>query len=99
MSYYVTTTKDLLTKEQRMQLTRIVDVLDEADDLLNDIWNTLDHDVTDTLDDDGTEMENFRGDLAEFIFGWVMGEKMVEIDAKMRMYSNLNRTAEYLKNK
>jgi len=99
MSYYVTTTKDLLTKGQRMQLNRIADVIDEAEDFLNDIWSTLDHIVTDTLEDDGTEMENFRVDLAEFIFGWVMGEKMVEIEAKKTMHKNLNETAEYLKNK
>lgn len=100
MSYYVTTKTDILTKGQRMQYDRIVDVVNEADDFLNDIWNTLDHYVTDTLDDDGTEMENFRGDLAEFIFGWVMGEKMVEIDAKMMTHNNLlNRTVEHLKNK
>ena len=66
MSYYEYTKTDLLTKEQRMQFDRIVDRL----------WCLLDHDVTDTLDDDGTEMENFRGGLAEFCFGWVMGEKL-----------------------
>lgn len=82
MSYYVTTKTDLLTKGQRMQFTRIVDVIDEADDFLNDIWNTLDHYVTDTLDDDGTEMNNFREDLKTFIFGWVMGEKMPDIKNK-----------------
>jgi hypothetical protein len=79
MSYYEYTKTDLLTKEQRMQFRRIDDVVDEADDFLNDIWNTLDHDVTDTLDDDGTEMENFRDDLKTFIFEWVMGEKMNDI--------------------
>ena len=80
MSYYEYTKKDLLTKEQRMQYERIVDVIEENDDLVGDIWDTLDHDVTDTLDDDGTEMNNFRDDLKTFIFGWVMGEKMPDID-------------------
>jgi len=77
MSYYEYTKTDLLTKEQRMQYDRIDDVIEEAN-LANDIWNTLDHDVTDTLDDDGTEMDNFRGALAEFCFRWVMGEKLPE---------------------
>jgi len=63
------------------------------------LWGLLNHNVTDTLDDDGTEMENFRVDLAQFCFGWVMGEKHNEIEAKMRMHNNLNETAEYLKNK
>lgn len=99
MNYYVTTTKDLLNKEQRMQYERIVDVVEENDEFVGDIWDTLDHNVTDTLDDDGTEMNNFRDDLMNFIFGWVMGEKHIEIEAKARMHKNLNETAEYLKNK
>lgn len=82
MNYYETATKDLLTKEQRMQYDRIVDVIEENDDLLGDIWDTLDHNVTDTLDDDGTEMNNFRDDLVNFVFGWVMGEKMPDIKNK-----------------
>jgi len=82
MSYYEYTKKDLLTKEQRMQYERIVDVVEENDDFVGDIWDTLDHNVTDTLDDDGTEMENFRGDLMNFIFGWVMGENMPDIKNK-----------------
>lgn len=82
MNYYETATKDLLTKEQRMQYDRIVDVIEENDDLLGDIWSTLDHNVTDTLDDDGTEMNNFRDDLVNFVFGWVMGEKMPDIKNK-----------------
>ena len=83
MNYYETYKEDPLTKEQRMQFERIMDVVDEQDEsFIGDIWDTLDHDVTDTLDDDGTEMENFRGALAEFCFGWVMGEKMPDIKNK-----------------
>ena len=82
MNYYETYKEDLLTKEQRMQFERIVDVVEENDDFVGDIWDTLDHDVTDTLDDDGTEMNNFRGDLVNFIFEWVMGEKMPDIKNK-----------------
>ena len=82
MSYYEYTKTDLLTKEQRMQYDRIVDVVEENDDFVGDIWDTLDHNVTDTLDDDGTEMNNFRDDLKNFIFGWVMGEKMPDIKNK-----------------
>ena len=82
MSYYEYTKTDLLTKEQRMQFDRIMDVVDENDEFVGDIWDTLDHDVTDTLDDDGTEMNNFRDDLVNFIFGWVMGEKMPDIKNK-----------------
>ena len=81
MNYYETYKEDLLTKEQRMQFNRISDVVNEAGEFLHDIWDTLDHDVTDTLDDDGAEMYNFQDDLKTFIFGWVMGEKMVEIEA------------------
>jgi len=77
MNYYETYKEDLLTKEQRMQFQRIIDVVDEHDEsFVSDIWDTLDHDVTDTLDDDGTEMNNFRDDLRTFIFEWVMGEKL-----------------------
>lgn len=70
MNYYK------ITKEQRMQYDRINDVVEEAEDFINDIWSTLDHDVTDTLDDDGTEASNFQDNLTTFIFEWVMGEKM-----------------------
>lgn len=80
---YETYKKDLLTKEQRMQFNRIIDVVDKHDDaFIADIWDTLDHNVTDTLDDDGTEMMNFRDDLVNFVFGWVMGEKMPDIKNK-----------------
>lgn len=65
-----------------MQYNRIVDVVEENDEFVGDIWDTLDHDVTDTLDDDGTEMENFRSDLMNFIFGWVMGENMPDTKNK-----------------
>ena len=83
MNYYKAYKKDLLTKEQRMQFDRIMDVVDEHDDsFIGDIWDTLDHNVTDTLDDDGTEMMNFRDDLVNFVFGWVMGEKMPDIKNK-----------------
>ena len=71
-----------------MQFNRIEGVVNGADDFLNDIWNTLDHDVTDTLDDDGTEMYNFQDDLKTFIFGWVMGEKYNEIEAKIKEHKN-----------
>ena len=83
MNYYETYKEDLLTKEQRMQFDRIIDVVDEHDgSFIGDIWDALDHNVTDTLDDDGTEMNNFRDDLVNFIFGWVMGEKMPDIKNK-----------------
>jgi len=98
MNYYVTTTTDLLTPEQRQQFESIEDLCREHDFVFI-LWGLLNHNVTDTLDDDGTEMENFRVDLAQFCFGWVMGEKHNEIEAKMRMHNNLNETAEYLKNK
>ena len=88
MSYYEYTKTDLLTKEQRMQFNRIVDVIDEHADFVSDVWDTLDHDVTDTLDDDGTEMNNFQDDLITFIFGWVMGEKYNEIEAKIKKHNN-----------
>jgi len=82
MNYYETYKKDLLAKEQRMQFDRIMDVVDEHDEFVGDIWDSLDHNVTDTLDDDGTEMNNFRDDLVNFVFGWVMGEKMPDIKNK-----------------
>lgn len=91
MSYYVTTKTDLLTKEQRMQYDRIADVVNEAGEFLHDIWDTLDHDVTDTLDDDGTEMYNLQDELKTFIFEWVMGEKMVEIESIKDSITNKNK--------
>lgn len=74
----------MLSKEQRKQYQRISDVLEEHEELVGDIWDALDHDVTDTLPDDGTEMENFVNDLKTFVFGWVMGEKMNGIEARIR---------------
>jgi hypothetical protein len=87
MNYYVTTTTDLLTPEQRKQFNDIMEHCQDSD-FVNRLWNYLDHNVTDTLDDDGTEMENFKSDLADFCFGWVMGEKHNEIEAKARMHKN-----------
>jgi hypothetical protein len=77
MSYYEYTKTDLLTPKQRKQFNAI-DEMSLDSDFVDRLWLLLDHDVTDTLDDDGTEMENFRGALAEFCFGWVMGEKLPE---------------------
>jgi len=98
MNYYVTTTTDLLTPEQRQQFESIEELCREHDFVFI-LWGLLNHNVTDTLDDDGTEMENFRNDLADFCFKWVMGTKMMGIEAKERMLKNLNETSEYLKNK
>lgn len=83
MSYYVTTKKDVLTAKERMQFNRIKRIVDEHDGLISDIWSNLDHKVTDTLDC-GIEMSNFEGALVDFIFGWVMGEKMNDIEARMK---------------
>jgi hypothetical protein len=98
MDYYVTTTTDLLTPKQRKQFNDIVEHCQDSD-FVRHLWNCLDHKVTDTLDGDMNEQENFRDDLAQFCFGWVMGEKHNEIEAKARMHKNLNETAEYLKDK
>jgi succinate dehydrogenase flavin-adding protein (antitoxin of CptAB toxin-antitoxin module) len=98
MNYYVTTKTDLLTPEQRKQFNDIIEHCQDSD-FVDRLWDYLDHNVTDTLDDDGTERQNFRDDLAQFCFGWVMGEKHTEIEAKMAMHKNLKETAEYLKNK
>jgi len=87
MNYYVTTKTDLLTPEQRQQFERIEGLCTDHDFVFI-LWGLLNHNVTDTLDDDGTEMQNFRVDLAQFCFGWVMGEKYNEIEAKMRKYKN-----------
>jgi len=82
MNYYVTTTTDLLTPEQRKQFNDIIEHCHDSD-FVNRLWNYLDHKVTDTLDDDGTEMENFKSDLSDFCFKWVMGVKMMGIEARI----------------
>jgi|DEB0MinimDraft_6_1074348.scaffolds.fasta_scaffold235632_2 hypothetical protein len=82
MNYYVTTTTDLLTPEQRKQFNDIIDVCHDSD-FVSRLWDCLDHKVTDTVAEYGTEMENFKGDLADFCFGWVMGVKMMGIEAKI----------------
>lgn len=87
MSFYEYTKTDLLTPEQRKQFEAIDEWCLDSD-FVHRLWCLLDHDVTDTLDDDGTEMENFRGALAEFCFGWVMGEKYNEIEAKIKEHKN-----------
>ena len=87
MNYYVTTTTDLLTPEQRKQFKDIIDACHDSE-FVDRLWDCLDHKVTDTLEDDGIEMENFRGDLADFCFNWVMGAKMMGIEAKERNLKN-----------
>jgi len=83
MSYYVTTKKDVLTTKERMQFNRIKRIVDEHDGLISDIWSNLGHGVTDTLEC-GIEMSNFEDDLVNFIFRWVMGEKMNDIEARIK---------------
>lgn len=87
MSYYATIKTDLLTPEQRHQFEEIEEHCQESN-FVDRLWNYLDHRVTDTIGGDMTEKENFRGDLAEFIFGWVMGEKYNEIEAKIKKHKN-----------
>ena len=67
---------DLLTKEQRMQLERIKDVVTEAEDFLSDLWYTIDYDVCDILEGDQHEFANFEHALQIFIFQYLMGEKL-----------------------
>ena len=67
---------DLLTKEQRMQLDRITDVVTEAEDFLTDLWFTIDYDVCDILEGDQHELANFEHGLRMFIFQYFMGEKL-----------------------
>lgn len=67
---------DLLTKEQRMQLDRITDVVSEADDFLTDLWSTIDYDVCDIIEGDQHEFGNFEYGLRIFIFQYFMGEKL-----------------------
>jgi len=98
MDYYVTTKIDLLTPEQRKQFNDIIEHCQDSN-FVNRLWNHLDHRVTDTIGGDMVEQENFRVDLAQFCFGWVMGEKYNEIEAKMAMHNNLHETGQYLKKK
>lgn len=88
MNYYVTTKTDVLTTRQRTQYNRIRKVVDKHEQLIDDVWANLDHEVTDTIDGDSNEAGNFEGDLIDFIFGWVMGEKMLDIDSKMKYIQN-----------
>jgi len=90
MSYYITTKTDVLTAQQREQYNRIKKIVHLHEQLIDDVWVNLDHDVTDTIDGDSNEAGNFEGDLIDFIFGWVMGEKMNDIESKMRMHKSLN---------
>ena len=77
MSYYKATTKDLLTEKQREQFDLIADWVEQA--RVDVLWRMIDHNVTDTLESDMNELGNFEGALEEFVFGWLMGEKMNEI--------------------
>lgn len=87
MNFYITKKTDVLTPAQREQYNRIKQVVDDHDELVSDIWDNLDHDVTDTLPC-GTESSNFESDLIDFIFGWVMGEKMNDIQNKLDQFSS-----------
>lgn len=81
MGFIITQKIDCLTPEQREQFDRIERDIDESG-IVDEIWSSLDHEVTDTIEGSHNEPVNFSNDLAEFIFGWVMGEKMNAIKAK-----------------
>jgi len=64
-----------LSIDQHIQLDEIIDAIEKSE-VVDYVWNALDHDITDTIDGDQYEPGNFQGDLQEFIFRWVMGEKL-----------------------
>lgn len=64
-----------LSIDQRRQLNKIVAAIENSE-VVDYVWNALDHDITDTIEGDHYESGNFENDLQKFIFGWVMGEKL-----------------------